>query len=172
VYYPYLPGNWGESTSPSGHAHTEPAGFPAYRPNGGRNDGEYPPGGLGNIFDALGIPGVPAILTPGSKTCVNQGQANILPGTGSIGDDTVCMMKWNRTGRDLALDPTFNAGDPTSPLGCNDLDYGDTGKSWPSNGTRNPGAGNAKTHAMSFFTDDGQLRFFSNGTGKTRADYP
>ncbi len=141
--------------------------------NGGKNDGELPPGGLGNIFHALGIPGMPAVLDGAvahageNVACHSNGAANILPGSGSVGDDTICMMKWNRNKTDLALDTKFNAGDDTSPLGCNDLDFGDTGKQWPSNGTRNPGAGNAKTHAMSFFTDDGQLRFFTNGTGKS-----
>lgn len=137
---------------PNGHSH----------PPGGPNDGDYPAGGLGNIFDALGVPGV-----PGATDCAGTGQANILPGTGSVGDDTVCMMKWNRTGSDLALDPTFNAGDPTSPTGCIDLDFGDTGAKWPANGARNPGAGNAKTHAMSFYDLNNGLRFFTNGTGYT-----
>jgi hypothetical protein len=140
----------------NGHAH----------PPGGPNDGDYPAGGLGNVFDALGIPGVPAALTPGQHGCVNQGQANILPGTGSIGDDTICMMKWNRNRRNLKLDVSFNAGDPNSPLGCIDTDFGDTGTLWPANGTRNPGAGNASVHGMSFYNTDGQLRFFSNGTGQ------
>jgi len=136
----------------NGHAH----------PPGGPRDGDYPPGGLGNIFDALGVPGVPAALA--TNDCQKNGQANILPGTGSGGDDTVCMMKWNRTKRDMVLDASFNKNDPTSPTGCIDLDFGDTGKSWPANGARNPGAGNGKTHAMSFYTP-GNLRFFSNGTG-------
>jgi hypothetical protein len=144
------------ASTPNGHAH----------PPGGPNDGDYPAGGLGNVFDALGIPGVPAILTPGQHACVNQGQANILPGTGSIGDDTVCMMKWNRGRRNLKLDVSFNAGDPNSATGCIDMDFGDTGAQWPTNGTRNPGAGNAGVHGMSFYNTDGQLRFFSNGTNQ------
>ena len=117
------------------------------------------------MFDALGIPGVPAVLTPGSHACVNGGQANILAGSGSVGDNTICMMRWNRNKTNLRLDGRFNKGDPSSPKGCIDFDFGDSGKQWPANGARNAGAGNASPHAMSFFTDDGQLRFFSNGTG-------
>lgn len=146
---------------PAANGHSHPAG--------GANDGDYPAGGLGNIFDALGVPGVPAALLDPNATdsaCAATGMANILPGSGSVGDDTICMMRWNRSRTDLVIDDTFNAGDPNSPTGCIDMDFGDTGAAWPANGTRNPGAGNAKVHGMSFFTDDGQLRFFTNGTGK------
>jgi hypothetical protein len=136
-------------------------------PPGGAYDGDYPPGGLGNIFDALGVPGVPVgLLEPGASDtqCATQGQANILPGTGSGGDDTVCMMKWNRNRTDLSLDASFNKGDASSPTACIDMDFGDAGKQWPANGARNPGAGNAKVHGMSFVNTDGQFRYFSNGT--------
>jgi len=90
------------------------------------------------------------------------GWGSVLPGTGSVGDDTVCMMRWNRWTGNLELDSRFNAGDATSPKGCNDMDFGDAGKQWPANGTRHANAGNASPHGMSFYTV-GSFRFFSNG---------
>ncbi len=109
--------------------------------------GGCPAGGLGRIQQALGVDG---------------GFKNTLPGLGSVGDDTICMMKWNRKQTNLQLDPRFNAGDPTSPTGCNDMDFGDTGRLWPANGARNPGAGNATPHGMSFMKT-GSTGFFTNG---------
>jgi len=139
-------------------------------PPGGARDaddgapGGTPEAGLGFVFNALGIPGVPGALVPADQnlSCHTSGAANILPGTGSIGDDTVCMMKWNRNKSDLALDSKFNKNDANSPTGCIDMDFGDTGSQWV--GARNPGAGNATVHGMSFYNTDGELRFFSNGT--------
>ncbi|MEE9492531.1 MAG: hypothetical protein V3W04_04045 [Gammaproteobacteria bacterium] len=121
--------------------------IPNAYPPGGPGPGEFPPGGLGGVHALLGVDG---------------GAGNILPGTGSIGDDTVCMMKWNRKQRNMRLDTRFNVGDPNSPTGCIDLDFGDTGAQWPANGTRNPGAGNATPHAMSF-VKVGSKRYFTNG---------
>ena len=111
-----------------GHAYDNGTGFPPSQPGADPlNDPNVPPpGGLGGLL----------------------GQANVLPGTGSVGDDTVCMMKFNRWTGVLQLDPNFNANDPTSPLGCNDMDFGDAGKQWP--GERHPDAGNATPHAMTF----------------------
>ncbi|RKZ64063.1 MAG: hypothetical protein DRQ44_09545, partial [Gammaproteobacteria bacterium] len=109
--------------------------------------GGCPQGGLGLVHEALGVDG---------------GFGNTLPGLGSVGDDTICMMKWNRKRKNLKLDKRFNSGDSTSPTGCNDMDFGDTGKSWPTAGARNPGAGNGTPHGMSFIKV-GSNRFFTNG---------
>ncbi|HHJ36144.1 MAG TPA: hypothetical protein ENJ87_10310 [Gammaproteobacteria bacterium] len=109
--------------------------------------GGCPAGGLGIVQQALGVDG---------------GFRNTLPGLGSVGDDTICMMKWNRKKKNLKLDARFNAGDASSPTGCNDMDFGDTGKSWPVAGARNPGAGNGTPHGMSFIKV-GSNRFFTNG---------
>ncbi len=98
-------------------------------------DDDCPEGGLGAVHALLGVDG---------------GFGNTLPGTGSIGDDTVCMMKWNRKKQNLKLDDRFNANDDNSPTGCIDMDFGDTGNTWPTAGARNPGAGNATPHGMSF----------------------
>jgi hypothetical protein len=110
-------------------------------------NGGCPAGGLGIVHQALGVDG---------------GFGNTLPGLGSIGDDTVCMMIWNRWGQNLKLDTRFNANDPNSPTGCIDMDFGDTGSQWPSAGARNPGAGNATPHGMSF-VKVGANRYFTNG---------
>jgi len=69
---------------------------------------------------------------------------DFLPGTGSSGDDTVCMMKYNRWTGALALDPAFH--DATTDgvnvkNGCIDMDRA----SWPHGAT-----GNAMPHAMTF----------------------
>lgn len=109
--------------------------------------GGCPAGGLGIVHQALGVDG---------------GFGNTLPGLGSIGDDTICMMKWNRKKQNLKLDERFNAGDPNSPTGCIDMDFGDTGNSWPVAGARNPGAGNATPHGMSF-VKVGASSWFTNG---------
>ena len=112
------------------------------------------PGGLGAAFQLLDDNNLLPFKTGG--------WGSVLPGTGSVGDDTVCMMRWNRWTGNLDLDRRFNAGDGTSPAGCNDMDFGDAGKQWPANGTRAAGAGNASPHGMSFYTV-GSFRFFSNG---------
>jgi hypothetical protein len=129
-----------------------------FKPNsyspGGPNAGDVPPGGLGAAFQLLDDNN----LLP-NKT---GGWQSVLPGTGSVGDDTVCMMRWNRWTGNLELDRRFNANDPKSPAGCNDMDFGDAGKQWPANGTRAANAGNAEPHGMSFYTV-GSRRFFSNG---------
>jgi hypothetical protein len=101
-------------------------GFPPSTPTDVDLPNIPPPGGLGALF----------------------GQTNVLPGTGSVGDDTVCMMRFNRWTGQLTLDRRFNRNDPTSPAGCVDLDFGDTGKRWP--GSRAARAGNATPHAMMF----------------------
>jgi hypothetical protein len=70
---------------------------------------------------------------------------DFLPGTGSVGDDTVCMMKFNKLTGVAALDPTFF--DATTLLhpfvkkGCIDFDR----PSWPHGKT-----GNGSPHAMTF----------------------
>ena len=109
--------------------------------------GGCPQGGLGMVHELLGVDG---------------GFGNTLPGLGSVGDDTICMMKWNRKKQNLKLDERFNAGDTTSPTGCNDMDFGDTGRSWPVAGARNPGAGNGTPHGMSF-VKVGASSWFTNG---------
>jgi hypothetical protein len=132
-----------------GHAWNNGSGgaIPNAYPPGGPNPGDFPPGGLGNVHAALGIDG---------------GAGNTLPGTGSVGDDTICMMKWDRKHSNLKLDNNFNSGDTNSPRGCIDMDFGDTGASWPAAGTRVANAGNATPHGMSFITV-GSNRFFTNG---------
>jgi hypothetical protein len=87
---------------------------------------------------------------------------SVLPGTGSVGDDTICMMVRNPYTGVLSIDPRFNAGDTKSPTGCIDMDFGDVGKKWPANGTHNADAGNGSPHGMSFYTV-GSRHFFSNG---------
>lgn len=116
-------------------------------PAGNTAGDDLPPGGMGNMFEELGIPG---------------GVSNALAGTGSVGDDTICMMRWNRGKRNLKLDRRFNSYDGNSPNGCIDLDFGDTGQAWPSRGTRHAEAGNATPHGMSFIRP-GINKFFTNG---------
>ncbi len=123
-------------------------------PPGGPNPGDVPPGGLGAAFQLLDDNNLLPFKTGG--------WASVLPGAGSVGDDTICMMRWNRWTGNLELDTRFNAGDPKSPAGCNDMDFGDAGKQWPANGTRAVSAGNASPHGMSFITV-GSRHFFSNG---------
>ena len=141
------------SNSDSGTNAYPPGGPDACIASGNLADGNLsftggcPAGGLGTVHQALGVDG---------------GFGNTLPGLGSIGDDTVCMMKWNRKKQNLILDKRFNAGDANSPTGCIDMDFGDTGNSWPVAGARNPGAGNATPHGMSFIKV-GATSFFTNG---------
>ena len=116
-----------------GHAWQAPGGFDNSYPPGGPNAGDFPPGGLGAAFQLLDDNNLLPFKTGG--------WASVLPGTGSVGDDTVCMMRWNRWTGNLELDSRFNAGDATSPKGCNDMDFGDTGKQWPANGTRHADGG-------------------------------
>ena len=123
-------------------------------PPGGPNPGETPPGGLGAAFQYLDDNNLLPNKTGGYKSS--------FVGTGSVGDDTICMMIWNPWTSDMELDRRFNAGDPKSPAGCVDMDFGDTGKTWPSNGARNARAGNSSPHGMSFYTV-GSRDFFSNG---------
>lgn len=73
---------------------------------------------------------------------------NALPGLGSIGDDTVCMMK--KRFSSIKRVKSFNRKDESSPTGCIDFDFGDTGSQWPTAGARDPLAGNATPHAMTF----------------------
>ncbi len=136
------------------HVGDAPTGHPNSYPPGGPNPGDTPPGGLGAAFQLLDDNN----LLP-NKT---GGWASVLPGTGSVGDDTVCMMRFNQWTGNLELDARFNAGDPSSPTGCLDMDFGDAGKQWPANGSRPVNAGNAEPHGMSFYTV-GSQRFFSNG---------
>jgi hypothetical protein len=143
-----------------GHAwHTGdgPQTHPNSFPPGGPNPGDVPAGGLGAAFQLLDDNSLLPFKTGGWQS--------VLPGTGSVGDDTVCMMRWNRWTGSLDLDARFNANDPSSPTGCLDMDFGDAGKTWPSNegrATRAANAGNAQPHGMSFYTV-GSFRFFSNG---------
>jgi hypothetical protein len=140
-----------------GHAwHTgdAPTGHPNSYPPGGPNPGDHSAGGLGAAFQLLDDNNLLPFKTGGWQS--------VLPGTGSVGDDTVCMMRLNHWTGNLELDRRFNAGDPTSPAGCLDMDFGDAGKQWPANGTRAANAGNAQPHGMSFYTV-GSFRFFSNG---------
>lgn len=142
---------WHKGDAADGDCTTfKPNSYPA----GGSCAGQVPPGGLGAAFQLLDdINALP------NKT---GGWQSVLPGTGSVGDDTICMMRWNRWTANLELDRRFNANDPKSPAGCNDMDFGDAGKQWPVAGARNPDAGNAEPHGMSFYTV-GSRRFFSNG---------
>ncbi len=137
---------WHVGDAPTGHENSYPPGGP--------NPGDVPPGGLGAAFQLLDDNN----LLP-NKT---GGWASVLPGTGSVGDDTVCMMRWNVWKGDLELDSRFNSGDSSSPTGCIDMDFGYAGKQWPSNGARPVNAGNAQPHGASFYTV-GSQRFFSNG---------
>ncbi len=150
-----------------GHAWDNGSGgtIPNAYPPGGPGPDEIAPWGLGPVHDVLNAAndgtafgGAFTGLLPGFEG----GHKNALPGTGSVGDDTVCMMKRGANGGQLSLDLTFNAGDPTSPAGCIDLDFGDAGKQWPSNGARHPDAGNATPHGMSFVRR-GASHFFTNG---------
>lgn len=136
------------------HVGDGPQAHPNTFPPGGPNPGDVPPGGLGAAFQLLDDNNLLPYKTGG--------WASTLPGTGSVGDDTVCMMRWNRWTANLELDARFNAGDAASPTGCLDMDFGDSGKQWPANGTRSANAGNADPHGMSFYTV-GSFRFFSNG---------
>jgi len=136
------------------HVGDAPTGHPNSYPPGGPNPGDHPAGGLGAAFQLLDDNNLLPFKTGGWQS--------VLTGTGSVGDDTVCMMRWNRWTGSLDLDSRFNAGDPSSPTGCLDMDFGDANKQWPANGTRNVNAGNAQPHGMSFYTV-GSFRFFSNG---------
>ncbi len=153
----------------NGSGGTIPNAFP---PGSAGPDG-FPAGGLGRVhdtLDALNNGGLSGLL-PGFEG----GRANTLPGTGSVGDDTICIMKFNRKGTDLKLDPRFNDGlvkdgvpDDGSPVGCIDLDFGDTGMQWPVAGARHPDAGNASPHGVSFMRV-GSNRFYTNGRVVPRA---
>lgn len=65
---------------------------------------------------------------------------DFLPGTGSVGDNNVCMMKFNRWTGALALDASFKDG-TGSRDGCISMERA----SWPHGAT-----GNASPHAMTF----------------------
>ena len=140
------------SNSQSGVNAYPPGGPGKCDPNDPSTLPNCPQGGLGLAHHALGVDG---------------GFGNTLPGLGSIGDDTICMMRWNKKRSNLILDRRFNDGvvkdgvpDDGSPVGCNDMDFGDLGKQWP--GTRHPLAGNATPHGMSFIKK-GANRWFTNG---------
>jgi hypothetical protein len=137
-----------------GHAWQDTAPAPNSFPPGGPNPGDYPPGGLGAAFQLLDDNNLLPYKTGGWMS--------VLPGTGSVGDDTICMMVRNPYTGVLSIDPRFNAGDTKSPTGCIDMDFGDVGKKWPANGTHNADAGNGSPHGMSFYTV-GSRHFFSNG---------
>lgn len=150
-----------------GHAWDNGSGgtIPNAYPPGGPGADETAPWGLGIVHDVLNAAndgdafgGAFTGQLPGFEG----GHKNALPGTGSVGDDTVCMMKWNRKRTNLKLDTRFNAGDANSPTGCIDMDFGDTGAQWPTAGARHPDAGNASPHGMSF-VKVGANRFFTNG---------
>ncbi|MEQ1593321.1 MAG: hypothetical protein ABL892_13170, partial [Thiobacillaceae bacterium] len=70
---------------------------------------------------------------------------DFLPGTGSTGDNTVCMMKFNKLTGVAALDPTFwdvtTLLHPFVKFGCIDFDR----SNWAHGAT-----GNASPHAMTF----------------------
>ena len=142
---------WHKGDAPDGDCTTF---HPNSYPPGGPCAGDLPAGGLGAAFQLLDDNNLLPYKTGG--------WASVLPGTGSVGDDTVCMMRWNRWTGDLELDARFNSGDSSSPTGCLDMDFGDAGKQWPSTGARPVNAGNAQPHGMSFYTV-GSTRFFSNG---------
>ncbi len=96
-----------------------------------------------NTTQSLSNPNAAANVAKWGATGNNLGfSADFLPGTGSVGDDTVCMMKFNRWTGSLTLDTTFQDG--TAVPGCIDMDR----KDWP--GARGAGAGNASPHAMTF----------------------
>ncbi|MGD0961312.1 MAG: hypothetical protein ABSB19_16005 [Methylomonas sp.] len=128
--------------------------LPNSYPPGGPNPGDTPPGGLGAAFQFLDDNNLLPYKTGGVRST--------LPGAGSVGDDTICMMRWNPWSANLELDTRFNANDPHSPLGCVDMDFGDSGKDWPNNGARNANAGNSSPHGISFYTA-GSRKFFTNG---------
>jgi hypothetical protein len=70
---------------------------------------------------------------------------DFIPGSGSVGDNTVCMMKFNKLTGVAALDPTFwdytTLLHPFVKFGCIDFDR----QSWPHGKT-----GGASPHAMTF----------------------
>jgi hypothetical protein len=127
----------------------------------------YPVDGVWNVFgitpfdpfngaqanlDALGIPGWKTTgQTTGTAGVGNNGlaggSANWLPGTGSTGDNTVCMMKFNNITGSLALDPAFHdyttVGDVKN--GCISMERAN----WPHGAT-----GNASPHALTFVETD------------------
>jgi len=137
-----------------GHAWQDTQPAPNSYPPGGPNPGDFPPGGLGAAFQLLDDNNLLPYKTGG--------WASVLPGTGSVGDDTICMMRRDQYTGKVTIDSRFNAGDTKSPTGCNDMDFGDAGKQWPANGSHHQDAGNAKPHGMSFYTV-GSRHFFSNG---------
>lgn len=110
---------------------------------------EFAVPGIGAFMDAFNLPTANnafySKLPFWSSTNISR---DALPGLGSIGDNTVCMM--NRMGPFLARNYAFSLMDFKSPRGCIDLDFGSAGKAWPSNGSRATNAGNATPHAMTF----------------------
>lgn len=110
---------------------------------------EFAVPGIGAFMDAFNLPTANnafySKLPFWSATNISR---DALPGLGSIGDNTVCMM--NRTGPLLLRNYAFNLTDFKSPKGCIDMDFGSAGKSWPSNGSRPSNAGNATPHSMTF----------------------
>jgi hypothetical protein len=86
----------------------------------------------------------------GSKNGLAGGSANWLPGTGSAGDNTVCMMKFNNATGAMALDTAFHDYTTTYTAGgvkngCISMERA----SWPHGNT-----GNASPHALTFVETD------------------
>ncbi|MFZ1386851.1 MAG: hypothetical protein WBP46_19960 [Thiolinea sp.] len=110
---------------------------------------EFAVPGIGALMDAFNLPTANnafySKLPFWSSTNISR---DALPGLGSIGDNTVCMM--NRVGPFLARNYAFNLTDFKSPRGCIDMDFGTANKSWPSNGSRPSNAGNATPHSLTF----------------------
>ena len=104
--------------------------------------------GIGALVNAFGLPNANDPFYGSFPNGVQNISSNALPGSGSIGDDTVCLLQ--RNGGLLSRIGSFDRLHPGSPNGCIDMDYGDSGLQWPTNGSRAVDAGNATPHAMTF----------------------
>jgi hypothetical protein len=127
----------------------------------------YPVDGVWNVFgitpfnpfaasvtqtnlDSLGIKGwkfngqTAGTPPDGTNNGLAGGSANWLPGTGSTGDNTVCMTKFNNVTGAMSLDPAFQDAttDGTNvKYGCISMERAN----WPHGAT-----GNASPHALTF----------------------
>lgn len=104
--------------------------------------------GIGAFLDAFNLPNANNPFYSSFPAGVDRISSNALPGSGSIGDDTVCLME--RSGGYLQRISNFNLSSTNPTVGCIDMDFGDAGKLWPATGSRSPQAGNATPHAMTF----------------------
>jgi|GEM_PF-1657026 len=124
-------------------------GTPAFDPfnHTGAHTGAVPP----DLFDtnAGNMTQTAGAVDPTKNSLSFAG--DFLPGTGSVGDNTVCMMKFNRWTGQLSLDPTFNDFTTTGNVknGCIDMER----TNWPRKGDAlrpTVANGSASPHAMTF----------------------